>query len=170
MRPPPRVARLISAEAAQSVLKPSADGRLPDLQLQEGIGEEKGDAPAKSASGGVAWRVGDQRRAHRGLGAGPARAVRLRRQAQKDASRQFIEEYYFGGGNIDRGELQPYQVYLREAKRAHSNGDLKMERERYRKVLDLLRADRGEGRRGLTGSRADDEELEKHIGAILSGE
>ena len=169
--PPPRVARLISADAAESALKPSADGRLPDLQLQEGIGTAEADAPAKSTHPAVLFAV---------LALSVVISVVLAMVSfspsdsidseQQNAARQFIEENYFGGGNIDRGELQPYQIYLREAKRAHSNGDLKTEKARYRKVLDLLRGDRGEGGRGLTGSRTDDAKLEDQIGVILRGE
>ncbi len=134
------MARLISADAAQSVLKPSADGQLPDLQLQEGIGAGEADAPAKSLHPAVLFGVPALSVAISVVLAmasfGPSDSAD---SEQKAISRQYIEEHYFGGGNIDRGELQPYQIYLREAKRAHSNGDLKMEKARYRKVLDLLR-------------------------------
>ena len=52
-RPPPppqarKVARLVSAEAAQSTLKLAADGQLPHLQLQEGDKKDKGQGKSRS--------------------------------------------------------------------------------------------------------------------------
>ena len=44
------------------------------------------------------------------------------------------------------------------------------ERAMYRKVLALLRAERGKFDRGLTGSRTHDKELEKNIAILLSDE
>ena len=52
---------------------------------------------------------------------------------------------------------------------AHSRGDEKAEEKEYRKVLDMLRAERGKHQRGLTGSLDDDKELETCIRTILSG-
>ena len=157
-----RVARLISAEAAQSVLKPSADGRLPDLQLQEGASRGAGGRPVEVRESLVFFGV---------LALSVVISVVLAMVAveRPDSADTAAEGRraavhrgdYFGGGNIDRGDLKPYQIYLREAKRAHSSGDTRPSGEQYRKVLDLLHADRGEDRRGLTGSRTDDKKLEK---------
>ena len=173
--PPParsgrKVAHLISAEAAQSVLTPTADGRLPDLQLAEGEQTEKRPSQSSSVNPLVLFGL---------LSMSVVLSVVLAlvdwdssdsgNAAQQDSARRFIEDTYFGGGSLDRGELKPYQVYLREAQRAHTGGDLKIERERYRKVLDLLHAERAKSERGLTGSRSDDKELESRIRTILSG-
>jgi hypothetical protein len=165
-----RVARLISAEAAQSALKPAADGRLPDLQLQEGQQKQRPESTSRSINPLLLFGL---------LSLSVVMSVvivlldvdtpRLADSAEKNAARLFIEDNYFGGGNLDQGDLKRYQIELREARRAHSRGDDKTERRQYRRVLDLLHAERGEDQRGLTGSRDRDNKLEKNIRTILSG-
>jgi len=88
---------------------------------------------------------------------------------QKKHARQTIEDTYFGSGNLDNKDLAPYQALLREAQRAHARGDVKTEREHYRKVLDMLREERGTHEKGLTGSRSRDKDLEEAISVLLSG-
>jgi DNA-directed RNA polymerase subunit RPC12/RpoP len=174
--PPPapksarKVARLITAEAAQCSLKPAADGQLPDLQLQEREQDDKSGTQSKgvnplvllgalllcSVMSAVAVFVN--------LDSGDSAS-----DGQKDAARQYIEQYYFGGGNLDSGELKPYQYHLREARRAHSRGDRKAEEKQYRIVLDMLHSERAKHDRGLTGSLTDDKKLEIPIRTILSG-
>ena len=52
--PPPaparrkKVARFITAEAAQSTLQPAADGKLPDLRLEEGAAQQKPQSGQRS--------------------------------------------------------------------------------------------------------------------------
>ena len=166
--PPRRVARFISAETADSPLKLAEDGKLPELHLSE-----PGQKAAQEKSGHSVHPLlllvllftsmvmstalvfidfepqdtGGRQRAER------ARAV--------------IEEQFFA--HLDPGQpLEPYQLRLREAQRAHSVGDMQTERQRYREVLQMLRAERGKFDRGLTGSRGRDEELEKQIAIVLS--
>ena len=43
-----KVARFISAETAQSILKPAAYGRLPDLQLSEGQQQDAAESRSRS--------------------------------------------------------------------------------------------------------------------------
>ena len=164
-----RVAHLISAEAAQSAIKPSADGRLPDLQLQEGQQKEKAEATSRSVNPLVLFGLLALSVVMSVVMAiVPLDSPTVVNSAEKDAARQFIEENYFGGGNLDQGDLKPYQIALREASRAHSRGDDKAELRQYRRVLDLLHAERGQDQRGLTGSRDRDNKLEANI-TILSG-
>ena len=89
---------------------------------------------------------------------------------EKDEARQRIEREYFGAGAIDEKELKPYQMLLRESHMAHSRGDVKTERNNYRKVLGLLHAERRPGEKGLTGSGEKDKTLEWAIVALLSEE
>jgi hypothetical protein len=80
---------------------------------------------------------------------------------RKGAARAEIVRFYG-----DEGEpLQPFQIYLREARQAHSRGDISNERAEYRKVLDLLHA---EGKKRFTGLSHDDEKLEQLIAILLS--
>ena len=92
------------------------------------------------------------------LDVGPSSAASSQR---KDAMRQTIERRLFRLRTASESkDLEPYQVLLREAQRAYTRGDRKTERDDYRKVLDMLRAERGSYEKGLTGSRTSDKELE----------
>jgi hypothetical protein len=169
--PAPRrkVARMISADSPQSTVRLAADGQLPQLQFEESGKKEK--AAAKSATVNplvlslvlllstalsvllVLVDVGPT---------GPSNAQ------QKAAARRLIEDKYFGSSRLSRSELEPYQIYLREAQGAHARSDRKAERENYRKVLDLLRAESAGRERGVTGSRDRDRTLEKQIVILLN--
>ena len=50
-----KVARFITAEAAQSTLRPAADGKLPDLQLEEGAAQQKPQAGQQSMNPWSCW-------------------------------------------------------------------------------------------------------------------
>ncbi len=89
------------------------------------------------------------------------------RATEKQAARLQIEENYIAGMD-KQAALEPYQIHLREALQARSRRDFAEERWRYRRVLDMLRAERGKFDRGLTGSPAKDETLEKLITTLLS--
>ncbi len=89
------------------------------------------------------------------------------RASEKQAARARIEEEYIVG--MDKSAtLEAYQLVLREALQARSRHDYAEERRRYRRVLDMLRSERGKFDRGLTGSPARDETLEKLITTLLS--
>ncbi len=167
--PPPRkVARFISAETADSAIKLAEDGKLPELRLKE---PGRTDVEPKSdravhplllllllcmsvVTSTVLVFIDFE----------PQRTAGRQRAEQ---ARAVIQEQYFA--NLDSGEpLALFEVYLREAQRAHSAGDTDAERERYRQVLKMLRVERGRFERGLTGSRARDRELEDQIAVILS--
>jgi hypothetical protein len=163
------VARFIATEAAQSGLKLAEDGKLPALRLKE-----PGQADTKQAgSSGVNPLV---------LFGALAFSVALTvimvflpsqteapvKGGEKQAARREIEEKYIS--SMDKGAaLEPYQICLREALQARSRHDSREERRLYRKVLDMLRAERaGKFDRGLTGSPDKDETLEKLITTLLS--
>jgi predicted lipid-binding transport protein (Tim44 family) len=92
---------------------------------------------------------------------------RADRQQCIDARRD-IEEHYFG--EPGKKDLEPYQIKLREAERAYGRKDFKQERLLYKKVLDMLRAERGPADSGLTGSRSRDKNLEKDVNILLNEE
>ena len=87
----------------------------------------------------------------------------------QDAMRRKIEAKYFGSEGMENRAPEPYQVLLRDAQRAYTRGDRKTERADYRKVLEMLRAERESYEKGLTGSRSRDKDLENAISVLLSG-
>lgn len=87
-------------------------------------------------------------------------------QKKQEARRMIDAEYTANPGGK---ELERYQLYLREALIAHHQGDYRKERQYYLAVLDMLRAERLDPARGLTGSPKRDRELEKCLTTLLSG-
>ena len=126
----------------------AADGKLPELHLEEGAAKERpADASASRNPllliGGLClaalfWGV---------LILSLLQSPTASATAEKSQARFAIENDFFGSGNIEDKSLEPYQKLLREAQRAHTRGDEKTERADYRQVLDLLRAERGPTRR-----------------------
>ena len=168
---PRKVARLVTAEAAQSTLKLAADGQLPHLQLQEiekkdrVLGKSKSVSPLLLVAAWVfsvvmtvvilLFNSGD--------------TSDVTTNDKLDALAAIEKEYFAAPVGT---ELQPYQIYLREAHQARCRGDHKAERQYYRKVLDLLRRESRSGtarpgleklEKGITGSRDHDRKLEKLI-------
>ncbi len=168
--PRKKVARFISAETADSTLRPAADGKLPELQLDEGAVRQKPQEKSSSMNPLVLLGV---------LSVSVVLSIVLAmidlgspaapRSERKEQMRYLIERDFFGSGNIDNRALKSYQILLREAQRAYTRGDYKTERKNYRRVLEMLRAERGADRKGLTGSRRRDKKLEEAISVLLSG-
>jgi len=166
--PAQKVARLITADTVESSLKAAEDGRLPELQLKE---PGQSDHPAQSGVSIPSWLLALLLCLSVAMSAA---LVLVDLTPQDPASRQraqqarrIIEEEYFVDLN-QTTPLEPHQVQLREARRAASAGDVARERECYRKVLAMLRAERGEADRSLTGSQARDRALKEQITIILS--
>jgi hypothetical protein len=151
-------------------LRLAADGKLPELHLEEGTTKERQEVGQRSVSPLVLVGVlsisvvlsillvlmeGESP---------PASSI-----GKKAQMRQKLADHYFGLGTLDTRPLEPYQILLREARQAFSQGDYKTEREDYRKVLDMLRADRGSEEKGLTGSALKDRDLEEALTVLLSG-
>lgn len=166
--PPRRVARFIAAEAAQSGLKLAEDGKLPELRLKE-----PGQADVKEAgSRGVSpillfGTLGVSVLVSVVLVLMPTEPGNPGSALEKRQARQQIEENYIAGMDKE-ATLEPYQICLREALLAQSRRDVREERRMYRKVLDMLRAERGKFDKHLTGSRKRDEDLEQLITTLLS--
>ena len=151
-----RVARFITAESADSTLQRDDDGQLPELHLTEHAAERAPGMGGRPVPPLVLLGI---------LGLSVAISLTLvlwdgpsaanSAAEQKAAMRQKIEDYYFGAGTLDAKRLEPYQLLLREAQQAYSRGDDKTQRERYRKVLDMLRA-----RARLRGAGVDGQPLQ----------
>jgi hypothetical protein len=179
LAPPPaaparKVARFITAEAAQSTLKLADDGKLPELHLDEGQGTGQKQAKQTSLNplvlfGLLAMSVvlslvmafvepGSE---------GPSNAE------DREAARYEIQTKFFADEEhlkLDNPPpLKPYQRLLRDALESHARGDYKTEQQRYRQVLRLLRAERSEFE-GITGSPTYDRLLEGDLTILLSNE
>lgn len=161
------VARLVTAEAAESTFRLAADGKLPELSLEE-AGSQRQETKAK-AMNPVMLLVA--------LGVsivfsvvlvlmpgGPSTALLVQRKA---AMRQRIEEQYFGSENVETKGLEPYQRLLRDALRAYDSGKYAVERRKYVQVMEMLREERDVTSAGLTGSRTRDRELEEALSVLL---
>src|SRR5262249_60863743 len=132
--PPANTARFKSASSPAPAVAPSADGKLPTLQLADAAvdakGSEGGDkavplwlaslAVVASTVISVILLVGDPQ--------GTESVSSRRAQARRDLA------IYYGSEAV---QLRPYQVLLREAQQAHSRGDYATERQRYRQGLSL---------------------------------
>lgn len=161
-----RVARFITAEAAQSTIKPSEDGKLPELHLNDAK-----DAQPKQAKQGVNPLV---ILAVVCLSVAFSLIVVLTPESQsggsqhpaKEDARKQIEDKFFR--NLRGEPLKPYQRLLRDATVAHCQGKFLKERTLYRRVLDRLRSERGTSEQGLTGSLTRDKELEGYLNTLLS--
>ena len=156
-RPNRKVARFISPEAAESTLRAADDGQLPELHLQESKQKEKPEQKNTSVNplvmAGVLALSVVLSISMVLIDFNPSGSSSSRRKAR---ARQVIEEQFFG--EIGSQEpLEPYQLLLREAQRTHSRKNYKTERKLYRKVLKMLRAERGVHEKGVTGSATRDE-------------
>jgi hypothetical protein len=160
----PNVARFISAESKDSTVQLTAEGKLPELALAEATGRK----PKTSESSASPLVLG--------LALCASTIVSLlvvvydfdggKTTQQIDAARAQLERFYV----TESGPLRPYQILLRDAKRAHSHGNLALEHQNYRKVLDLLRSEARGQFTFLTGSKSEDEELQSLLGEILDEE
>jgi hypothetical protein len=98
----------------------------------------------------------------------------LTTQAKKEALATIERDFF---GHPERSELLPYQRLLREARQARARSDFKAERQYYKKVLDLLHTETWDGLatsashsrlgKGITGSRKNDQDLEKLILTVM---
>jgi len=173
--PPPKsgrkVARFVSTEAARSPLRMAADGKLPELQLSEEGEKKQADEPTGTTvnplvlvgilSISVVFSISLAL-----MDFGPEDVSNTRR---KQDARKAIQDDYFDSLPGSHEPLQPYQELLRDAQLAHSAGRYQKERDLYQEVLDLLRTERGETDKGITGSPDRDKELERLISILLGG-
>lgn len=141
----------------------AADGRLPELKLQEGKANQgAGEAEANplvmigvlclSFVISVALLLYD-------FGTPNA-------SNQQARARQRLVEFY----EQAKGPLAPYQQYLRNAQRAHARGDEPTEQQMYREVLQLLRAEGRSRYASVTRTPSEDRELEKLLATLMTEE
>lgn len=160
-----KVARFLIAAPTDSYLKLAEDGKLPELRLPD----------PRSASAKEAGRAGMNPLVMAVLCCLSAAASLVlvlmpdvsggsARSQEKQRARAAIESDYFS--DVDGLPRQPYQFQLREAQRAFLRGDYRQEREAYRRMLEMLRAERKPDT-GVTGSPRRDQELERLLIVLL---
>ncbi len=162
--PAPAVPRFRPADPATAAIPLAQDGRLPELQLAEARQQAKQAAAEKPARPLTLTLI---------LGASLSLSVCLSlidfsppvsdAESQREA-RMAIARFY----RESQPPLEPYQLLLRDAQRAHSRGDHLAERARYRDVLRMLRAEHRPT--SLTESRQGDHDLEAAIARVLREE
>ena len=165
-----KVARFITDQGGDALVRLGEDGHLPELNLS--------DAPARkvlreksTAEGSFPWT-------YVALGASLLLSVLLllvpsergvSTESEKATARQEITAYY-GDPSADPA---PWQKKLREARIAHSSGDFPAERRAYQAVLDMLNAEEfnrpgAPSHVALTGDRTRDQNLRELIAILLS--
>ena len=144
----PATARFITDQAGDPLVKLGADGHLPDLALQEmgaAVAKEKAaeDPQSKSLTLIIAFAVS--------VGLSLAMLfldleLTPSNVEQAQVARKAIAIFY----GSENAPLEPYQKLLRRASWARSQGDYGRERQLYRDVLKMLRAENSNSVTGLT--------------------
>lgn len=162
------VARFITDQAGDALVKLGEDGHLPELHLSEGENSrkkaERQQQREKSSPSLLYIALGVSFVASLAmLLFDPPASVSVQDRA---LARQELRQFYETGD----GEPKPYQALLRQARLAHSRGDFAAERAAYRRVLTMLNAeDVINSYEGLTGDREkNDQQLKKLLTTLLS--
>lgn len=165
-----KVARFITDKGGDALVHLGEDGHLPELNLS--------DSPAKkvlrekSASDSsfplIYLAVGGSLLLSVVLLLVPSESG-VSTESERARARQEITEFY---GNPNE-EPTRWQRKLREARLAHSSGDLSAERRAYQQVLDMLNAEEynrpsAPSHIALTGDKSRDQRLRDLIAVLLS--
>lgn len=165
-----KVARFITDQGGDALVRLGEDGNLPELNLS--------DSPAKKVHREKSTGEPSFPWAYLAVGGSLLMSVLLllvpsepgvSTASERARARQEITEFY-GPANA---EPTPWQRKLREARLAHSSGDVPGERRAYQRVLDMLNAEEY-NRPGtpshvaLTGDKGRDQTLRELIGVLLN--
>lgn len=169
-----QVARFINDRVGEPLVKLGEDGQLPALELAE-LAEEmpRERREPKSTNPVLLYALlgGSFAASMLMLVVDPqAKSGGDRRESV--AARQVLQQFY----GDPQANLLPYQQLLRQSLVEHSQGDLREEREAYRKILRMLNSSDIQDPRnlnGLTGrqtgrGRASDDELREALLTLLS--
>lgn len=171
-------ARFIAANPTETRIHLGADGRLPELALEEGAQADTAESGARTSNPLVLAVI-----LAMSFGASAvllfldtgARRAESRTQA---AARQDLADYYTRPPHPAH-PMDEYQLLLRKALQAHNQGKYADERRHYRQVLNMLRDERlqkdDKAVTGLTGVRKglvppSDEHLESLLSRLLSAD
>lgn len=161
-----RKVQFIAQETAETPLKPDKEGRLPELALsdsdlhREEVAEEKESNPAVLVSVlAVSFMLSLL------LLFADFEGAESANMGAKEARVRIAQEYF--QSESPQAPLAEYQIYLRRAQRAYARGDLDEERLWYRRVLNLLHAEKAKSYYTVTGTRDRDERLRELLSRIL---
>jgi len=158
-----KVARFRKEQSGEPLLKLGDDGQLPSLSLvKEG---EKEKEATKSSSEQSPMLYGALAVSILFSMALLLMDFEVSNTIKEDAAQARTEIAIFHGQSGQ--SLLSYQKYLRQAQLAHSRKDAKAERQNLRRVLSLLNSENKNQFTGLTGTKADDEELQRLISTLL---
>jgi len=141
-----------------------ADGHLPELSLQDDPTRKEKQAKPQPSSSALLYSV-------LGLSFLSSLAMlfaeidppSVSELSKTDAREEIV--LFFGSDDKD---LEAWQRRLRAARLAHSRGDDETELRRYREVLAALNSEDRDIHIGMTGRLANDEDLKRLIGIIIS--
>jgi hypothetical protein len=143
----PAVARFITGQAGDPVVKLGADGQLPDLELSEGDAVVPQKKPRDEQANSLMLIV------MFAVSVGISMAMLLLdfesptgSVQQVQVARRAIGIFY----GDDQVPLEPYQKLLRRASWTHSQGDFNGEKAIYRQILLMLRSENQSSTTGLT--------------------
>jgi hypothetical protein len=160
------VARFITDQVGDPLVKLGEDGHLPELSLEEATGGKKKKDDQKSKQGNpflVYLAVGFSVISSTLMmvfDIGPGSNPRI----DKSTAREEIRQFY--GSGEDR--LEDYQLLLRDAALAHSRSDFQREKAYYRHVLGMLRSEDNQGFIRLTKTPESDEKLRELLATLLA--
>lgn len=145
-------ATFVTVDPAETNIHLGEDGKLPELVLNKTKSPEEDEAA--STSGKTPWAmiaalVGSLAASvlllFAPVGEGP-----VERSEQKTA-REVLKDYYIRNTFNPNAPPEEYQNVLRQAIRAHDQGDFNEEKRLYRRTLDMLASEDLNELRGLTG-------------------
>jgi hypothetical protein len=172
-----QVARFITDQPGETLVKLGEDGTLPELALHEAGGPVQSDRVAQPRSPLILYGV---------LGCSFVLSLGLLlfepvgtsvSSSERDEARRALTAYFGDEGEGPQArELESYQKALRQALVEHSQGDFADERRLYRQVLQMLNAADirdSANLNGLTGrhtgrGRTSDRELREHLETLLA--
>jgi len=158
------IAKFITDQTGDTLVRLGEDGQLPELSLSEG------GKPAKSR--GTVDAKGNPALVYVALGVSVLASILLlmweptsATKTGKQAARQIILREFVG----EEGRpLKPYQRLLRDSQLAYARGDRRGEKAACQAVVKLLNSEDRNPLTGVTGHVEDDERLRKLI-AVLMG-
>lgn len=165
-----KVAKFITDQGGDALVRLGEDGHLPELSLA--------DSPAKKVVREESAKGSSFPMAYLAVAASLLLSVVLlivpsepgvSTEAERARARQEITQFY----GLPNEEPNAWQRKLREARLAHSSGDHRAERRAYQQVLDMLNAEEYNqpntpSHIALTGDRSRDETLRDLIAILLS--
>lgn len=163
--PQRKVAKFITTQQGDALVRLGEDGHLPELSLDE--------AKVRKNAAGQDAPPRNQALIYIAVGLSFFMSLAMivfdfDSSASTVSSRNTARQELRGFEGKEGEPLKDYQRLIREAQRAHSRGDRNAERRAYREVFELLNSeDVLKSINGLTGSHGQDERLKELVSRLL---